>query len=376
MSKTLRRPMFRGGRVSSYGTGIASGLADGGRVGYFNGELVTGGNLMNMTREQALRLAELYGPTSVERFPGETEAYKDLTKEDLDLLPGVGDQEGYNWFSNWYKRQKPEYKTFKSYATETDEVPIDPKTSREREVVPPGEIGDTVTGQGYIAPSDEGTGAAGDDTGVVGDDTTISIGDSEADIQEMSDRYFKLLGGDKARGQDISDMLLRFAGSKGDTTIEKFQEFTAKEADIPSRTEKIKQTAGMLGIKGEQTKEAARYAMEKGLALKLAGLTDVKKDRAKTTRLADYTKQFLDDLQNPFKQRNAGTFAAATVLSEDIADGTGEFISVLGYDADGNASATAGVIYIDPVGMTKGTPFFLDNNHYSKLEDAKKAKGV
>ena len=34
MSKILRRPMFRGGPVSSYGTGIASGLADGGRVGY------------------------------------------------------------------------------------------------------------------------------------------------------------------------------------------------------------------------------------------------------------------------------------------------------------------------------------------------------
>ena len=33
MSKTLRRPMFRGGRVSAYGTGIASGLADGGAIG-------------------------------------------------------------------------------------------------------------------------------------------------------------------------------------------------------------------------------------------------------------------------------------------------------------------------------------------------------
>jgi len=37
MSKILRRPMFRGGPVSSYGTGIASGLADGGRVGLANG---------------------------------------------------------------------------------------------------------------------------------------------------------------------------------------------------------------------------------------------------------------------------------------------------------------------------------------------------
>ena len=34
MSKILRRPMFRGGgKVSSYGNGIATGLADGGRVG-------------------------------------------------------------------------------------------------------------------------------------------------------------------------------------------------------------------------------------------------------------------------------------------------------------------------------------------------------
>jgi hypothetical protein len=36
MSNILRRPMFRGGRVSSYGNGIASGLgyATGGRVGF------------------------------------------------------------------------------------------------------------------------------------------------------------------------------------------------------------------------------------------------------------------------------------------------------------------------------------------------------
>ncbi len=32
MSRILRRPMFRGGPVDSYGTGIATGLADGGRV--------------------------------------------------------------------------------------------------------------------------------------------------------------------------------------------------------------------------------------------------------------------------------------------------------------------------------------------------------
>ena len=40
MSRILRRPMFRGGKVSSYGKGIASGLADGGRPGYKDGKRV------------------------------------------------------------------------------------------------------------------------------------------------------------------------------------------------------------------------------------------------------------------------------------------------------------------------------------------------
>ena len=46
MSRILRRPMFRGGKVDSRGTGITSGLMDGGRVGYNKGDLVTGGSLV------------------------------------------------------------------------------------------------------------------------------------------------------------------------------------------------------------------------------------------------------------------------------------------------------------------------------------------
>jgi hypothetical protein len=41
--------MFRGGRVNSYGTGIASGLADGGRVGFFNGG-TSGGEFLRKAR--------------------------------------------------------------------------------------------------------------------------------------------------------------------------------------------------------------------------------------------------------------------------------------------------------------------------------------
>ena len=52
MSRILRRPMFRGGKVvSSYGNGIASGLANGGRVGYKNAGIVTLQDLLSQTNK-------------------------------------------------------------------------------------------------------------------------------------------------------------------------------------------------------------------------------------------------------------------------------------------------------------------------------------
>ena len=51
MSRILRRPMFRGGQViDSRGTGITSGLMDGGRVGYQNAGVVTGGTLLDKAK--------------------------------------------------------------------------------------------------------------------------------------------------------------------------------------------------------------------------------------------------------------------------------------------------------------------------------------
>jgi hypothetical protein len=63
MSKILRRPMFRGGPVSSYGNGIATGLANGGRVGYqVGGPIYPAGYSAvpksNMTGADIKRMAE------------------------------------------------------------------------------------------------------------------------------------------------------------------------------------------------------------------------------------------------------------------------------------------------------------------------------
>ena len=56
MSNILRRPMFRGGPVSSYGTGIASGLCyeDGGRVGYEEGGSTSKDDVKQKVIEQVM----------------------------------------------------------------------------------------------------------------------------------------------------------------------------------------------------------------------------------------------------------------------------------------------------------------------------------
>jgi len=274
MSRTLRRPMFRGGRVSAYGTGIASGLADGGMpnrrglvtgpggyagwedrgTGYGGtGSMILGSDLMNFVQQNpkygSLQFANTLNPRQYYNKPsGIYEVGRGGPK--IENTP--------EFLKLWQNYMDPE-------TTLIDPDKIDVETG---EVIGTGSVtGADISGsEGDFSTTvdkvdkvdkvediniDKGTAA----TDII--DTETSIGDSESGVQAMADRYFKLMGGDKARGQDISDMLLRFAGSEGDTTMEKFKKFAGEEAKIPSRTEKLKQAAGVLGIKGEQAKEIA-----------------------------------------------------------------------------------------------------------------------
>jgi len=293
MSRPLRRPMFRGGRVSSYGTGIASGLADGGRVGYFNGELVTGGNLMNMTREQALRLAELYGPTSVERFPGETKAYKNMTQEDLDLLPGVN-RNFYN--TNSFEPYVPTAVVDEDMTTETEiETPriddynyipkraasdvsegLDPSWAVDKE-----EDGKEWHEDIYIdekgilqhkkpletseIPKDPNLEKIAKLQAIIDAKEEPTELDAKTAVAENKALFADLLGVDKARGQDISEMLLGFAGAEGDTTWEKSKAFFRDEARRPGRRQKLEDAAGTLAIQdyiaGKKSKENIKQLM-------------------------------------------------------------------------------------------------------------------
>jgi hypothetical protein len=92
--------------------------------------------------------------------------------------------------------------------------------------------------------------------------------DIKAEIEKDKELFKELLGADKARGQDIADMLLRFSGSEGDTVGEKFRNYTkAESAAGSSRTEKINQTAAGLAINdyiaGKRSRESLNEILGK-----------------------------------------------------------------------------------------------------------------
>ena len=295
MSRTLRRPMFRGGRVSSYGTGIAAplvpGYQSGGQIGGgiihglphadgrygFQNPIITGTDLMSMNREQALKLAERYAPSSIdpnfysspsfkpyipttvtdEDMTTETEIetpridddYNYISKraasdvsEGLDESWAVGPKvEGPEWHEDIYIDEEGKLQHKKDDTLETDiaETKLNAEQLRIQEL------------EKLLADKKE-------------EPPEI---DAKAMVAENKALFADLLGVKKARGQDISDMLLGFAGTEGDTVMDKFQKFAATEAQRPGRRRKLEDAAGTLAIQdyiaGKRSKEQISLMKER-----------------------------------------------------------------------------------------------------------------
>jgi hypothetical protein len=95
MSKILRRPLFRGGPVSSYGTGIASGLADGGRVGLYRGYRGTVGQAQkNMTGGDIVENVNRYSYFDPNALPGFRNVKRAMPIVDVNAGQDGGQQLG------------------------------------------------------------------------------------------------------------------------------------------------------------------------------------------------------------------------------------------------------------------------------------------
>ena len=274
MSRILRRPMFRGGRVDSRGTGITSGLDN--RVEAKNGLFVRGADILAANQANTIPGLKL-NPKSLYTL-GSDEAFNQLLKAaafDVERYKPVGKAGAISdtaSLTDFYKSQTgSEPESFTNMMAYEDMDFGKDKNKVEKKETPT-----VLPGKGESPGEDD-------------NDTTVN----KTDLQDMIDRYEALLGGDKAKQRDIGDILGRasaaFLGA-GDVR-EGLAEFMKAESQAgPSRTERIKQAAAMLGIKGEQAKELyeTKLKNEKGMFTKkveeIMRANDV--DRKQATKMA------------------------------------------------------------------------------------------
>ena len=259
MSKILRRPMFRGGPVDSRGTGITSGLMDGGRVGY-----KTGGDILkDVNRNFDL----FYQDPNMDQL----RAFQSLGmgnpfRNKFDLV-GRLTRPAENSIFNKMKEAAPIVQEQKQFEEDTDKN----QEILENKEFFSGNI-DDVTSQ--IKTTDDDNDTTGNNTSA----TEISAQDL---IRENAELFKELLGEGqkekikKARIGDASDYLLKFfegTQKEGATVGSAAADVAGFATSRDSRTEKaraanekIDQTATVLAINdyiaGKRSKEDIMKAL-------------------------------------------------------------------------------------------------------------------
>jgi len=296
MSKILRRPMFRGGgTVSSYGKGIAAplvpGYEGGGQIGggIIYGKPMADGRygfnepvLYSAADQAAMRATSNVSPGltylenlknmregNVPMIPVNTprkEPVKEEENDIVDITKEIDISGGYMEEETPDGTLMTEYENWEDVPKSIKNIPFskdifeNQKKKKENSV-----MGRDLDYQDNLMQENYDT-AQANKLKIPGltfnEDNTeepveLSARDAIAENQEL---FKELLGSKQARGQDISDMLLRFSGSEGNTLGEKFSNYTRAEAAAgPGRNEKISQTAAGLAINdyvaGKRSKE-------------------------------------------------------------------------------------------------------------------------
>jgi len=288
MSKILRRPMFRGGRVDSRGTGITANLGynNGGRVGYKEKGFVDGGDIaanLNLFSpnfktqdfyEKQIE-ANKYIPkyNTMEDFLKAYETDRDQKEETADMY--MGTEFGTNTFED-------QVRTDADYAASEEgkkKFLYEAKTKQDDEIRKANKYRDAdnqiitkldkdIKQKKELTADQERIALLEQQLKDIENDKTNEAS-TDIDTKEM----IKMLGGDKARRRDVGDMLAgasaAFLGT-GDVK-EGFAEFMAQQAASgPSRLEKIEQAAATLDIKDKLSQKQSDRDLTKLLGLEKA----------------------------------------------------------------------------------------------------------
>ena len=276
MSRILRRPMFRGGRVDSRGTGIASGLGyeKGGRVGYFQdqkGGVVLGkdliaNNIFSGTPRskdyiEKQEFYKKYVPKTLEDITADYNKLMQQKEDDLLMTYGLDD---YSGFQNtvaedldYYRDPEGGMKKYFHDAKAKDDAAR--KEAAKYDVT----IEEVINNQTEELPQ-ELTPAQLENIELRKLlEERMKKGTPEEEIEKNRKIFEKAYG--SGRADDASAMLLNFAGKalKPEATVKgAFGEFFEEEGKRPSERKKYKDAATTAAINAYLTGEKSLAEME------------------------------------------------------------------------------------------------------------------
>ena len=293
MSRILRRPMFRGGHVSSYGTGIASGLADGGRVNYEGGGQIGGGIIYGQPmadgrygfalpkKQNLFNVEDVIGETQTGAALGHLKApdfqpiqtVNEVAQDEagkIDEVDTVGEEKVVNTTDEYITVERPDRmggtNTVRiknpNYKVPTKTVEVGRNKTKIQVPLSDAEIA-VVEKEGKWGPGVDGEQHIPTNALLQDDNDEVVPELSAKEMVEANKELFgELLGLDKARGQDISDMLIGASAKflkPGATVKGGLGEFMEAESQRPSRRQKLQDTAAGLAIQdyiaGKRSKE-------------------------------------------------------------------------------------------------------------------------
>jgi len=271
MSRILRRPMFRGGRVDSRGTGITSGLsyAKGGRVGYKNAGAVTGGQINQEALDKIMgRRGTLIGDMNRGLTKGQDFLYNNILRPAGNLPYGISDYV----FGTEFGLPIKEKNTFAEYLEAfggADKILGNMPAVTGVDMPPGGGRTSVGTGEDYVKPKPK----------INNNNNNNNNNEPSTDDLMAIDKekFAKLLGSKEARGEDISNMLLSFAGKalKDEATVKSsFSDFFEEESKRPSSKTKVDQAAAQLAINKYIKGEISKAEMEKLVMLNRTKISD------------------------------------------------------------------------------------------------------
>ena len=316
MSRILRRPMFRGGRVNSYGTGIASGLADGGRVGFR-----TGGSYLSQAITPSA-VTEAYKPQGIS--PGFLEFLRGDIYSGQNRMPDFSkiNREGLSGLEDYGVIPTEEVNQFKDLDLDTGErkkyasIPstsdaVEKVETETEEVIEPG-LGDTGIATQTMAEFEPEL----KKQRTVKQPTLKETEENEVTMTDLE----RALGLDDARKEYVGDALA--AASKAFFEGRGF-EAISDAAQVKSKAPEIKRLAGLEEYKQEMALKRAQakkqYApgnYEKNfsyLKSKFPEFSDEKILKILNKQPSSFQEQYID-LAKEYKYKNEDVFKDAAKL--------------------------------------------------------------